>query len=91
MVFVMQQVYKLYNWCNYFQLQTNQHILSIFNYPIQTLGIGTYSHIVSALPESPLHHVLTLLYERKISAVPIVDEKGVVLDVYSNSDVTVNF
>lgn len=74
----------------FFQLQSNQLILSIFNYSIQTLGIGSYQQIVTVLPESPLHHVLTLLYERKISAVPIVDQNGVILDVYSNSDVTVS-
>jgi 5'-AMP-activated protein kinase regulatory gamma subunit len=53
---------------------------------IGSLGIGTYDHVVTVLADTPLIVVLDLLAARKISAVPIVDEHGVVIDVYSKSD-----
>lgn len=43
--------------------------------------------MVTVLADTPLIVVLELLAARKISAVPIVDEHGVVIDVYSKSDV----
>jgi len=53
---------------------------------IGSLGIGTYDHVVTVLQDTPLIVVLDLLAARKISAVPIVDEHGVIIDVYSKSD-----
>jgi len=59
----------------------------ILSCTIGSLGIGTYDHVVTVLADTPLIVVLELLAARKISAVPIVDEHGVVIDVYSKSDV----
>jgi len=56
---------------------------------IGSLGIGTYDHVVTVLADTPLIVVLKLLAARKISAVPIVDEHGVVIDMYSKSDVPI--
>lgn len=53
---------------------------------IGSLGLGTYEHVVTVLADTPLIVVLDLLAARKISAVPIVDEHGVIIDVYSKSD-----
>ncbi|PRP88884.1 CBS domain-containing protein [Planoprotostelium fungivorum] len=63
--------------------------LSIFSYSVEALGIGTYKNVVTVLKDTPLHVVLTLLSEGRISAVPIIDENGEILDVYSKSDVIV--
>jgi predicted transcriptional regulator len=40
------------------------------------------------LKDTPLFVVLNLLAERKISAVPVIDENGAVIDIYCRSDVT---
>ena len=60
---------------------------SFFSYSIGSLGIGTYKNVVTILKDTPLNVTLTLLAERKISAVPVVDENGSVIDVYTKSDV----
>jgi len=59
----------------------------IFACTIESLGIGTYKNVVTVLKDTPLSFVLTYLAERNISAVPIVDENGSVIDVYAKSDV----
>eukprot|EP01136_Pigoraptor_vietnamica_P004834 Opistho-1_new@35623 len=51
------------------------------------LGIGTYRNIATASPDMPLIIVLNVFHERRVSAVPIVDESGVVVDVYAKFDV----
>jgi len=61
---------------------------SFFSCSIGSLGIGTHKNVVTILKDTPLSVVLKLLAERKISAVPVVDENGSVIDVYSKSDVT---
>ncbi|GAM18631.1 hypothetical protein SAMD00019534_018060 [Acytostelium subglobosum LB1] len=53
-----------------------------------SLGIGTFEKVVTVHTETPLIKVLELLAEKKISAVPIIDDNGKVIDVYSKSDVT---
>lgn len=60
----------------------------VFKYSIESLGIGTYKNVVTVLSDTPLHIVLNLLAQRKISAVPVVDENGSVIDIYCRSDVT---
>jgi len=61
----------------------------LLSWTIGSLGIGTYDHVVTVLADTPLIVVLKLLAARKISAVPIVDEHGVVIDMYSKSDVPI--
>ncbi|EFA76167.1 cystathionine-beta-synthase domain-containing protein [Heterostelium album PN500] len=53
-----------------------------------SLGIGTFEKVCTVHTHTPLIKVLELLAEKKISAVPIIDENGKVIDVYSKSDVT---
>lgn len=66
------------------------------------LNIGTYKNVVTVLRDTRLIVVLQLLAERKISAVPVVDENGIfekllhadsfqgsIFDIYTRSDVTV--
>eukprot|EP00741_Cyanophora_paradoxa_P012383 tig00020610_g11964.t1 len=59
----------------------------ILDRPVHELGIGTYSNIVSVGKDMPVIQVLNLLSERRISAAPIVDEHGAVMDVFSRTDV----
>jgi len=66
--------------------QLPEKLLSI---PIGSLGIGTFQNVVVVMAQTPLAEVLTLLSEKKISAVPIIDsETSKIVDVYSKSDVT---
>lgn len=53
------------------------------------LGIGTYNNVVTILKDTPLIVALNLLAEREISAVPLVDETGIVDAVYAKSDAAV--
>lgn len=48
----------------------------IFSMSMEKLGIGTYSNLITVTKQTPLIEVLTLLFEKRISAVPIVDSEG---------------
>ena len=54
---------------------------------ITDLGVGVFKSVITVSPETPLIVVLNIFFERSISAVPIIDSTGVVLDIYSKSDV----
>eukprot|EP01117_Protostelium_nocturnum_P007484 TRINITY_DN2676_c0_g1_i1.p1 TRINITY_DN2676_c0_g1~~TRINITY_DN2676_c0_g1_i1.p1 ORF type:complete len:538 (-),score=154.97 TRINITY_DN2676_c0_g1_i1:14-1627(-) len=60
---------------------------AISTFSVESLGIGTYKNVVTVFKDTPLHVVLTTLAEGRISAVPVIDENGEVVDVYSKSDV----
>ena len=60
----------------------------LFDDSIGELGIGTYENIILANTGMKLIEVLTLMNKNKLSAVPVVDEEGKVVDVYSCSDIT---
>ncbi|KAG8810570.1 AMP-activated serine/threonine-protein kinase regulatory subunit [Serendipita sp. 399] len=75
--------------------------ISSLNYSLRSLGIGTYVDpkppagndnpyypIATASMESTVFNVVNLFSERGISAVPILDENGVVLNIYEALDVT---
>eukprot|EP01119_Soliformovum_irregulare_P008436 TRINITY_DN21553_c0_g1_i1.p2 TRINITY_DN21553_c0_g1~~TRINITY_DN21553_c0_g1_i1.p2 ORF type:complete len:391 (-),score=99.35 TRINITY_DN21553_c0_g1_i1:1314-2486(-) len=65
-----------------------KHKPASFQSSIGDLPIGTFKHVVTVFQDTPISVVLTLLAERKISAVPIIDANGFVIDIYSRSDVT---
>ncbi|XP_065887809.1 5'-AMP-activated protein kinase subunit gamma-1-like isoform X2 [Dysidea avara] len=54
---------------------------------LRELGIGTYNNIATATRDTPLIVALKIFAERRISALPIVDECGVVVDIYAKFDV----
>lgn len=54
---------------------------------IEELGIGTFAGVITVGAETPVIGVLDLLARHNISAVPVVDERGVALGVYANSDI----
>ncbi|KAI8592074.1 hypothetical protein BDZ88DRAFT_392890 [Geranomyces variabilis] len=57
------------------------------NTQLRDLGIGTFTNLATATAQTPLIEVLNIFIDRKISAVPIIDDKGLVLDVYEKYDV----
>ncbi|XP_003469817.1 5'-AMP-activated protein kinase subunit gamma-2 isoform X3 [Cavia porcellus] len=54
---------------------------------LQELGIGTYQDIAFIYPDTPIIKALNIFVERRISALPVVDESGKVVDIYSKFDV----
>lgn len=59
----------------------------IFKYSLEALGIGTYDNLISATTKTMIFDVLKMFAKYKISAIPIVDDKGVVIDVFSRYDI----
>nr|XP_057923211.1 5'-AMP-activated protein kinase subunit gamma-1-like isoform X1 [Doryrhamphus excisus] len=51
------------------------------------LGIGTYQDIAFIHPNTPIIKALNIFVERRVSALPVVDESGKVVDIYSKFDV----
>lgn len=55
--------------------------------PICDLGIGTYENVSTANMETPVIDVIHKLVEKDVSSVPIVDSRGVLLNIYESVDV----
>ncbi|XP_055007511.1 5'-AMP-activated protein kinase subunit gamma-2-like isoform X4 [Boleophthalmus pectinirostris] len=51
------------------------------------LGIGTYREIAFIHPDTPIIKALNIFVERRVSALPVVDDAGKVVDIYSKFDV----
>lgn len=69
--------------CSFLSMDT----ISIFNLSIIDLKIGTYKNVVTAKNNDSVFNVMDLFSKHGVSAVPIVDDDGVVVDVYSRYDV----
>ncbi|XP_053206280.1 5'-AMP-activated protein kinase subunit gamma-1-like isoform X2 [Panonychus citri] len=54
---------------------------------LHELRIGTYENIAVTTMNTPLITVLHQFIDRRVSALPIVDEKGRVIDIYAKFDV----
>ncbi|TRY62474.1 hypothetical protein DNTS_007137 [Danionella cerebrum] len=54
---------------------------------LEELSIGTYSDIAFIHPDTPIIKALSIFVERRVSALPVVDESGKVVDIYSKFDV----
>ncbi|XP_067107354.1 5'-AMP-activated protein kinase subunit gamma-2-like [Osmerus mordax] len=54
---------------------------------LEELNIGTYSNIAFIHPDTPIIKALNIFVERRVSALPVVDESGKVVDIYSKFDV----
>lgn len=57
------------------------------NKSLRELGIGTYDNIATATPDTPIITALNIFTARRVSALPIVDKSGRVVDVYAKFDV----
>ncbi|XP_070813751.1 5'-AMP-activated protein kinase subunit gamma-1 isoform X1 [Chaetodon trifascialis] len=54
---------------------------------IQELGIGTFRNIATVQETATLYDALSIFVERRVSALPVVDEQGKVVSLYSRFDV----
>ncbi|XP_076868338.1 5'-AMP-activated protein kinase subunit gamma-2a isoform X2 [Brachyhypopomus gauderio] len=54
---------------------------------LEELGVGTYSNIAFIHPDTPIIKALSIFVERRVSALPVVDKSGKVVDIYSKFDV----
>ncbi|XP_058092851.1 sucrose nonfermenting 4-like protein isoform X2 [Magnolia sinica] len=64
----------------------------IFAIPLGTwaaeMGVASRRQLIVLRPSAPLSSALNLLMEAQVSSIPIVDDNGSLLDVYSRSDIT---
>ncbi|XP_057373114.1 uncharacterized protein LOC130693856 isoform X2 [Daphnia carinata] len=60
---------------------------SFMNKTLRELNIGTYLNVETASPDTPIITALTKFVERRVSALPIVDAQGRLVDIYSKFDV----
>ncbi|CCI45182.1 unnamed protein product [Albugo candida] len=60
----------------------------LFDQPVYDLRIGTYENIITAPEQLPLIMILHTLIERRVSAIPIINVNGVVVNIYCVSNVT---
>lgn len=57
------------------------------NNTLKELGIGTYHDVAVISPETPLITAFHMFSEKRVSALPVIDESGVVVDIYARFDV----
>lgn len=59
--------------------------------PLSELKIGTYgSNVATAFMSTPVIEIITIFARKNISAVPVIDENGTVLNLYDTVDVMVS-
>ncbi|KAG1681393.1 5'-AMP-activated protein kinase subunit gamma-2 [Nymphon striatum] len=54
---------------------------------IKELNIGTYENIATAKPDTPIITALNIFIEKRVSALPVVDDEGKVVDIYAKFDI----
>uniref|UniRef100_A0A4D5RZX4 Putative 5'-amp-activated protein kinase gamma subunit n=2 Tax=Ixodes TaxID=6944 RepID=A0A4D5RZX4_IXOSC len=54
---------------------------------LRELKIGTYENIATTKPSTPLIVALHQFIKRRVSALPVVDDRGKVVDIYAKFDV----
>ncbi|XP_076349385.1 5'-AMP-activated protein kinase subunit gamma-1-like isoform X2 [Tachypleus tridentatus] len=60
---------------------------SYLNQTLQELQVGTFDKIATAKEDTPLITVLNQFIERRVSALPIINEQNKVVDIYAKFDV----
>ena len=60
----------------------------LFEHSVLDLRIGTFENLITVPHTTPLRNVLHVLEQHDISAVPVVDDRGKVANVYCRSDIT---
>uniref|UniRef100_A0A087XYX9 Protein kinase AMP-activated non-catalytic subunit gamma 2 n=1 Tax=Poecilia formosa TaxID=48698 RepID=A0A087XYX9_POEFO len=63
------------------------HMPAFMKQTLEELGVGTYSNIAYIHPDTPLIMALSVFTQRRVSALPVVDHSGKVVDIYSKFDV----
>lgn len=61
--------------------------LTFFHKKLLDLNIGTYEEIISVTDNTSIKEAFQLLLEKDISALPILDENGVLINVYAKYEV----
>lgn len=51
------------------------------------LGIGAWGDILCCHVDTPIHDALELFLKNRVSALPLIDENGRVVDIYAKFDV----
>lgn len=59
--------------------------------PLRELRIGTYDNIETANEETSIIMALHKFIERRVSALPLVDSEGRLVDIYAKFDVIVSY
>uniref|UniRef100_A0AAY4DNE0 5'-AMP-activated protein kinase subunit gamma-1 n=1 Tax=Denticeps clupeoides TaxID=299321 RepID=A0AAY4DNE0_9TELE len=54
---------------------------------LEELNIGTFEKIAVVRADTPLYTALGIFVDQRVSALPVVDDKGRVVDIYSKFDV----
>ncbi|XP_076460893.1 5'-AMP-activated protein kinase subunit gamma-1-like isoform X2 [Babylonia areolata] len=54
---------------------------------IKELAIGTFTNVVTVSKNEPLIQALNLFVDHRISALPVLDDEGIVCDIYAKFDV----
>ncbi|XP_063071400.1 5'-AMP-activated protein kinase subunit gamma-1 [Engraulis encrasicolus] len=54
---------------------------------LEELSIGTFDNIAVVRSDTPLYTALGIFVEQRVSALPVLDDKGRVVDIYSKFDV----
>lgn len=68
-------------------LRNNCPSLQSSGVTVRDLGIGVFKQLLTVTYDTKLITALELLYNYKISSIPIVNDKGIPVDVYSRGDV----
>lgn len=64
-----------------------QDATRLFNLTLLQLNLGTYSGLVTIPTSTPLLRCLQTLQQHRLSALPVVDERNQLIEVYSRADV----
>lgn len=72
---------------NFIHQNLNTDGMRFMDMSIKELKIGTYTDIFTVTYDMPLNEILNLFAAKRVSALPVVNEKGVVVDVYAKFDV----
>lgn len=54
------------------------------------LKLGTYENIITIVKETPLTEALNIFVASRVSALPVVDENKILVNIYSKFDVIVS-
>jgi 5'-AMP-activated protein kinase, regulatory gamma subunit len=63
---------------------------SYMHKPLSELRIGTFDNVETARPHTPIIEALHKFVERRVSALPIVDDEGRLVDIFAKFDVIVS-
>ena len=60
------------------------------NKTLRELKIGTYENIETATTETAIKEALRKFIDRRVSALPLIDDQGRLVDIYAKFDVIVS-